>query len=609
MGQARAAARASARRLGFAGGLAFLLIVLATHTAPVTAKSFIFTRVAIEASVEADGSLHIAEARTYAFDGDFSWATYRLPLTSTQRIEAIRVADERGPYVPSASRRPGTYMVSRGGDAVVIRWSFRANDESRTFTIAYVVRNAVIVYADVAELYWKFIGTGWDRPSRDVQIAVGLPGRLRANQIRAWGHGPLHGDVRPVDGGALLTVRNLPPATMVEARIVFPKEVVPGARMHLSTPGLPRILQEETSWAAQANRARLQQRALLGGLSALPLLALAGWFGLYLRFGREPVPTSPEGYYRELPAQYSPAELGVLWRFGSVQPADFTATVLDLVRRGYITVEVSGSDTDTDRDDAYTLTRTRKSDGLRRFESEVLEILFGSDDDSVTIARRTGLPEKAKTRMRRRFSQWMSKVSEAAKVQGFFDATSMRMRWIAAVLGILVLFGAGWLTIALWSGIPRGVRIAGAAAAASGLILAIGSGAVARRSQRGAEDLRRWQGFRRFLVDFSEMQRAELPSLAIWEHYLVYAVPLGVAHRVAEQLRKIYPTDELARSPGLGPWVSSSSGGRGDPLASFSAFTTAFASATSSATSSSGGGGGFSGGGGGGGGGSGGSAG
>ena len=151
--------------------------------------------------------------------------------------------------------------------------------------------------------------------------------------------------------------------------------------------------------------------------------------------------------------------------------------------------------------------------------------------------------------------------------------------------------------------------IQGIAVGISGMVLLAGSGAVRRRSQRGADDLGRWKGFRRFLRDFSEMPRAELPSLAIWEHYLVYAVPLGVADRVIDQLGRIYPAEELARSPGLRAWAGGRGGTHGGrPLASLGAFTTALAAATSSASSGSGRGGGFSGGGGGGGGGSGGSA-
>ena len=50
-----------------------------------------------------------------------------------------------------------------------------------------------------------------------------------------------------------------------------------------------------------------------------------------------------------------------------------------------------------------------------------------------------------------------------------------------------------------------------------------------------------WQAFRRFLTDFSNMDRAELPQLILWEHYLVYAVVLGVATEVIKQLPFVYP--------------------------------------------------------------------
>ncbi len=604
--------RAAAGALVLLGASLLVPVILALAAPPATAKSFVFTRVAIDASVGTDGSLRITESRTYAFDGGFSWATYRLPVERHHRIEGIRVSDERGAYRLSGARTAGTYEVNRTTDAVEIRWNFRARDESRTFTTSYVVRNVVIAYDDVAELYWKFIGTGWDRPSRDVRVTVRLPGNLRAEQIRVWGHGPLHGDVRPAPGGAVLTVRNLPPATMVEGRIVFPKEAVPHTRMRLATPGLPRILREENAWADEANDARRRHQVFVGSLLAMPVLAVGGWLGLYMRFGREPVPAPPEGYSRELPADYTPAELGVLWRFGSIQPADFTATVLDLIRRGYMTADVTGSDTETTRDDEYTLTRTEKGGDLRSFEIEAMSILFGPDyapGARLTVSGRSGLPDEAKERVGRRFSTWKSMVHDASKIHGFFDTSSMPYRFVAGFLGVAAAFSVGMILVGVWESVGPAVKGAGVAGALAGLVLAGGSGAVARRSQRGADDLRRWQGFRRFLVDFSEMPRAELPSLTIWEHYLVYAVPLGIAQRVVQQLRKIYPVDELSRSPGLQPWVSTSSGrGGGDPLGSFSAFTTAFASATSSASSGSGGGGGFSGGGGGGGGGSGGSA-
>ncbi len=62
-----------------------------------------------------------------------------------------------------------------------------------------------------------------------------------------------------------------------------------------------------------------------------------------------------------------------------------------------------------------------------------------------------------------------------------------------------------------------------------------------KRSPSGQEDYVRWQAFKRFLLHFSQMQRHEIPSLVIWEHYLVYAVTLGVAREVMKQLELVFP--------------------------------------------------------------------
>jgi uncharacterized membrane protein len=581
-----------------------LVVLLA---GPAWAKSYVFDRVVIDATVTRDGHMRIVESRTYRFNGSFSWATYELPLTGTSGIRDIRVADDHGTYQLSTSGAPGTFSVSRDGRQVEIRWNFRAQDEARTFTFRYHLDDVVVVHDDVAELYWKFVGTGWDVPSRAVLVNVHLPGALPSAEIRVWGHGPLHGHAVPVAGGARLEIRNLPASTMVEGRIVFPRTALPDARVLRPGTALPRILAEEQRWAVAANLRRSVQRAVLYGAFALPILALAIWVWLYVRHGREPSPALAADYYRELPGTYAPAELGVLWRFGAVAPADFVATILDLARRGFVEIDRASGRWGRD---AYTLVRTGKAGGLQPFEREALQVLFGHADgpgQAVKVEGRGGLPADVKRRIGREFSSWKSRVQAGARSHGFFDEASARISGWSIGIGILLLvlawFGGFTSGLAAWG---LGIVPAVSLVVCGGILLA-GSGALRRRSQRGADDLSKWQAFRRFLLHFSEMPRAELPSLAIWEHYLVYAVPLGVADQVIRQLGSLYSQEELARAPSLRVWSSGSSS-RGGGLASLATFTTAFAAATSSATSGSGGGGGFSGGGGGGGGGSGGRA-
>ncbi|NLN87505.1 MAG: DUF2207 domain-containing protein [Syntrophomonadaceae bacterium] len=108
------------------------------------------------------------------------------------------------------------------------------------------------------------------------------------------------------------------------------------------------------------------------------------------------------------------------------------------------------------------------------------------------------------------------------------------------------------------------------------------------------------------------MERHEIPSLIIWEHYLVYAVTLGVAKEVIKQLEVVFPNLQDGEYRfGYGWMTYGSYNGMNNLYGSFDsigdsverAFRTA-EKAVSKASSGSGGGGGFSGGGGGGGGGS-----
>ena len=53
-------------------------------------------------------------------------------------------------------------------------------------------------------------------------------------------------------------------------------------------------------------------------------------------------------YLRELPTKDTPAEVGFLYYFGKTNDEDVTATLLDLIRRGYLELEYLGSPSEDD---------------------------------------------------------------------------------------------------------------------------------------------------------------------------------------------------------------------------------------------------------------------
>ena len=62
-----------------------------------------------------------------------------------------------------------------------------------------------------------------------------------------------------------------------------------------------------------------------------------------------------------------------------------------------------------------------------------------------------------------------------------------------------------------------------------------------QRSIKGEYEYRRWEAYRKMLVDISSLDRADLPSIQIWDHLLVYAISLGVAEQVIEVLEEKFP--------------------------------------------------------------------
>ena len=58
---------------------------------------------------------------------------------------------------------------------------------------------------------------------------------------------------------------------------------------------------------------------------------------------------------------------------------------------------------------------------------------------------------------------------------------------------------------------------------------------------------RQWQAFKQMLKDLSPMKRIEdLPSIQLWDHFLVYAISLGVAEHVIKVLKKLIP-DQITK--------------------------------------------------------------
>jgi uncharacterized membrane protein YgcG len=586
-------------------------------------KSYSFPEVRVDATVLPDGSLKLVEHRTFNFDGHFTFAFFTVawPFEQIRDFEvsengrALEVEEE-----PEFTEFKGT-------------WHFDAQDERRTFRISYRALCAVDVWEDTAHLLWQFVGTGWTVPTEHVAIRVHIPeaarqelgrplvcegagdtrgyaGRpLRPGDTRAWGHGPLNGEVWIVDPQTvMLEVTDLPASTFVEGSILFPPDAVPRAAQ-VPAPMRATVLAQERVLAELANdqrrtfreeERRRQGWERIGWITAgvLPLVFLLLVVSARLRDRTPGVPR----LIPDPPEDIHPMELVQLWGAyrGAVDTQDaYRAQLLHLAKTGAIEIHTDGRVSEPE--DIRVRLKDLPRDGS--LDLEFAEFLFADGQDWVSLG-----DIKPKGKRKTELKEWWGKAKDTAKA-GFGSVTQLRWESIlTTLLGVGgFVFGIALLALAGWvGGIVMAVSVVGMIAAHIGI--------PTRLRAEFRDRITRWISFRRFLKRFSSLPDAPALAVVIWEQYLVYATALGIADEVEKQVKALIPEEELPA-----PWPGAPSGVqsflwvnafRDSTPAQVASWVMPRASSSGGSSFSSGGGfgGGFSGGGGGGGGGTGGGA-
>lgn len=564
-------------------------------------------------TIRDDSSLQVVEDIAVDFDGD-QRGIYRwwevvealpdpMPENSTIELDGDPTNYQRHIEIAvegvTASANADT-QVTRDGDRLQLR--IGDPDEYFTgpqrYTISYRVAAAMNSFDDHDELYWDPIGS-WGVPIEDLQVTVERPG---IDQVACFsgsaGSTVSDCDAAATPAGATFDFGSLPPGA-------YPSIVVgmPPGTVDVAAPVIEPV---PTFWSTVRD-----------GLWGSPLAVLAsvlvavGGIGLALRrawragrdmvrvggvtaandmapgpearrglFDRPPVPVE----FRP-PGDLPPGLLGVIID-ERVDPVDVSATIVDLARRGYLTIREVPAEGWFGKDD-WELSRSPGADeaALTSWEAELYGGLF---EDGLTVQV---------SELKGQFSGTYTQVREL-----LYDDATLRHRWFtgnpqttrqrwAGLGGFLTVAGGVTAGVAFTSGFA-GV---GLGLVLTGIVVGILSSRAPARTSAGSDLLVRTLGFREFIataeagrMDFAEKEQ-------IFADYLPYAVVFGVVERWAKTFADIGV--DIGAAVGGYYYGSSVLDGRGlsQGLNSFSSFA---GSAVSAAPpSSSGGGSGFSGGG------------
>jgi len=518
-------------------------------------------------NLQKDGSMVVSEAVTYDID-EINGVYFDIDAKGFGELQYIQVFedDSTGGFKEVDT---SNYEVSVSDELYRIKLYSKNHNNRRTFKFVYKLPEAITVYDDVAQFNRKMVGKEWQQGINYITAKVIIPvsASYDNSNILVFGHGPLTGEVDKEGNTVVYRLNNYYPGDFLEAHILMEPEIFSEYNKSkiVHKDMKQKLLDMEAKFADEANAERdkaIRQQEMINKVFEKPGLifgVLSSIWGalmyyIHVIFKRKnKVKNSVGKYLRELPDNSSPALVGGFMT-NSINDNEILATIVDLVRRKVLTLENS------DKNSIIILTGS--TENLSAQEKAIVDIYINDFGDGKSLD---------------------------LKSFGFFQKVPMSF--------FPMIFTFAGLVIGMITGNKMFLLIV-----VMGIILFV-SGAKARYPRKElAEAKDKWQAFKNFLSDYSQLEEAKITSVHLWEQYFVYAVALGVSDKVVKAYKKaldmgvindVQGVNSLAYSPIFNPMFSRSfSNLNGMVSRTNSGASSAIASSRRS--SSSGGGGGFS---------------
>jgi uncharacterized membrane protein len=428
-----------------------------------------------------------------------------------------------------------------------------------SFVYEYTIKGAITQYSDVSELNWRLFDY-MESKVQEAEVNIYFP--VNSNSIEdyyVFGHGLSKGTINLISNNRVqILIDEILKTEYLEFRILTPTNLFPQLpsknKVIQSSMNLAALLAYETDLAAQTNLRILVAQVLIGLSGALVVLMIFVTYKVYLKYDKEYTPAFQAQYFRDLPSTETPAEVGYLFHMQKVSDEDVTATLLDLIRRRFISIEYLGQDmTSKDADFTMTLDQGKATSELLPHETHLLKWFFQIIGDGKTVSTKTieGYGKKGITqaeRFQKEAREFVRLAKTTASKHDYFEKTLSTDRSKAmAFIAIPIVFGIATLLVSSMFVVEANIPLI--VSVVLGVAYAIYVAQIKKRSVNGNELYAKWNAFKNFMLDFGNMKDYPIPAVTVWEHYIVYATSFKIADQVMDQLRVKLPP-ELADTSG-----------------------------------------------------------
>ena len=567
------------------------------------AANYRIEKLDIEANLQKDGSMVVSEAVTYDID-EINGVYFDIDAKGFGELEDLQVFEDDPNTSSFKEVDASNYEVSASDELYRIKLYSKNQNNIRTFKFVYKLPEAITVYDDVAQFNRKMVGQEWQQGIKHItaKVIVPVPTDYDNSNILVFGHGPLTGEVDKEGNTVVYKLDDYYPGDFLEAHILMEPEIfseynkskIVHKDMKQELLDMEAKLSEEANTerdkASSQQKISKKQGVILGVLGSIWGVLMFYIYGIYRRKNR--VKNSVGKYLRELPDDSSPALVGSFMT-DSISGNEILATIVDLIRRKVLMLETSG--------EKSIITLVGNTEKLSAQERVIVDIYINDFGNGKSLDLKDfDLFQEVPMSTARKFEKWKTIIqSEMDRKDLVFEGfKGMGENLFYTSLGGIILgikFFKNILEKAMESKMFLIIVIMGFI-----LLISLTKARYPRKELAEAKD--KWQAFKNFLSDYSQLEEAKITSVHLWEQYFVYAVALGVSEKVVKAYKKaldmgvindVQGVNSLAYSPIFNPMFSRSfSNLNGMVSRTNSGASSAIASSRRS--SSSGGGGGFS---------------
>ena len=524
----------------------------------------------VRAKLLKDNAINVREVITVDFDGEKRHGIFRF-IPTYYRGHPVNLKVERVYNVTTGSE---THKITRRARDILIKigspdWLVSGVN---TYMIDYSMRYVVFDTTQADRLVWNVTGNYWNtriaharfsmRPPEGVSVKrfECFTGRVGAREKDCECH---------VKGGVLIceTTKGLPAYSGMTVVADFP----PGT---FSQPG-PMV--------------KFWWKFSIFWPILIPVVVFVIMYRKWLKYGRDPEMGSVTTTY-EPPADLTPIEAGALID-EVVNPRDFTAEILNLAIKGYISIEET-----PDKKDFVLVKLKDCDDELEDYQCEILNTLFIGHEDADKIKGSklgkdklervlekiqikddpTGINELIKKLNKKKdknpeYAKFLERLENLRKrypvvvlsslrnmyfvvfddvrdliykrltMRGFFAGNPAKIRNKYAAMGILIAM-ASLLFIPLSLSNPIRIWIGIFSMSVASAIVIIFGKYLPRKTEKGVEMLRKLKGLREFIhrVEKDRLKRFALENPKMFKDLLPYAVAFGEEKKWAEVFAEVY---------------------------------------------------------------------